>query len=68
MLALAASRGYLASGSYDTTVRFWSLENLRCAHKARGGSPSPVFVLIPFRTDLFRTFLLTMLAAWAAEC
>lgn len=36
MLALAAARGFLASGSYDSTVRFWSLETMSCVHKCEG--------------------------------
>ena len=30
VLALAVGDSFLVSGSYDTTVRFWSLDGLRC--------------------------------------
>lgn len=30
VLALAVGDTFLVSGSYDTTVRFWSLDGLRC--------------------------------------
>lgn len=30
VLALAVGPSFLVSGSYDTTVRFWALDSLRC--------------------------------------
>ena len=30
VLALAVGPSFLVSGSYDTTVRFWALDTLRC--------------------------------------
>ena len=30
VLALAVGDTFLVSGSYDTTVRFWALDSLRC--------------------------------------
>jgi WD40 repeat protein len=30
VLALAVGENFLVSGSYDTTVRFWDLNDLRC--------------------------------------
>ena len=30
VLALAVGETFLVSGSYDTTVRFWGLDTLRC--------------------------------------
>ena len=34
VLALAVGPSFLVSGSYDTTVRFWALESLRCVRYA----------------------------------
>ena len=34
VLALAVGPSFLVSGSYDTTVRFWALESLRCVRCA----------------------------------
>ena len=34
VLALAVGPTFLVSGSYDTTVRFWGLETLRCIRHA----------------------------------
>lgn len=39
MLALAVGEAFLVSGSYDTTVRFWALDSLRCIRRA----PSATF-------------------------
>ncbi len=37
VLALAVGPSFLVSGSYDTTVRFWALDSLRCVrHVLRG--------------------------------
>lgn len=36
MLALAVGDSFLVSGSYDTSVRFWSLDSLRCVRKYVG--------------------------------
>ncbi|KAK3280071.1 hypothetical protein CYMTET_12078 [Cymbomonas tetramitiformis] len=36
VLALTVARGHLVSGSYDMTVRFWDLRNLRCVRKCEG--------------------------------
>ena len=36
VLALAVGETFLVSGSYDTTVRFWGLDTLRCI---RYGTP-----------------------------
>ena len=37
VLALAVGDSFLVSGSYDTTVRFWSLDGLRCIRYQRLG-------------------------------
>lgn len=34
VLALAVGDNFLVSGSYDATVRFWSLDSLRCVRWA----------------------------------
>ena len=34
VLALAVGPSFLVSGSYDTTVRFWALDSLRCVRCA----------------------------------
>ena len=34
VLALAVGPSFLVSGSYDTTVRFWALDSLRCVRWA----------------------------------
>ena len=34
VLALAVGPSFLVSGSYDTTVRFWALDTLRCVRCA----------------------------------
>ena len=36
VLALAVGETHLVSGSYDTTVRFWNLDTLRCVRKCEG--------------------------------
>ena len=36
VLALAVANNMLASGSYDTTVRFWDLTSLRCVRRCEG--------------------------------
>ena len=36
VLALAVGDQHLVSGSYDTTVRFWDLNTLRCVRKCDG--------------------------------
>lgn len=33
---MAVGDSFLVSGSYDTTVRFWNLETLRCVRKCEG--------------------------------
>ena len=33
VLALAVGPSFLVSGSYDTTVRFWALDSLRCVRR-----------------------------------
>ncbi len=35
VLALAVGPSFLVSGSYDTTVRFWALDSLRCVRCAQ---------------------------------
>ena len=40
VLALAVGDTFLVSGSYDTTVRFWSLDGLRCIRCAPRLAPS----------------------------
>jgi WD40 repeat protein len=35
VLALAVGPTFLVSGSYDTTVRFWALDTLRCVRSVR---------------------------------
>ena len=36
VLALAVGDLFVASGSYDTTIRFWDLASWRCVRKAEG--------------------------------
>lgn len=38
VLALAVGPSFLVSGSYDTTVRFWALDSLRCVRCAPASS------------------------------
>jgi F-box/WD-40 domain protein 7 len=41
VLALAVGPSFLVSGSYDTTVRFWALDTLRCVRRAFWASCRP---------------------------
>ena len=41
VLALAVGPTFLVSGSYDTTVRFWGLDTLRCIRCATSSSAPP---------------------------
>ena len=41
VLALAVGDTFLVSGSYDTSVRFWSLDTLRCVRCAAPAARLP---------------------------
>ena len=42
VLALAVGDTFLVSGSYDTSVRFWSLDTLRCVRCAGRAACRPL--------------------------
>ena len=45
VLALAVGPSFLVSGSYDTTVRFWALDSLRCVRRVLPGCSLHIYVL-----------------------
>ena len=45
VLALAVGPSFLVSGSYDTTVRFWALDTLRCVRRVPDALPASVTLL-----------------------